>query len=125
MQGIRRFRSLGLVGGLCQDPAEPAHRPAMLLAVLNASQLILYIALLALVGQGALHVLAGRQRDSNVFYRLLERVTRPFTWPARRWKPGREGLVLVLTFCVLALAYAGVTAHKIRHCLTIGIEHCR
>ena len=50
-----------------------------MLNVLNIIQLVLYIALLALVGQGALHVLAGPRRDSNFFYRLLQVIANTLT----------------------------------------------
>ena len=39
-----------------------------MLLFLNAAQLVLYIALLALLGQGVLFLLAGAKRDANFFY---------------------------------------------------------
>jgi hypothetical protein len=50
-----------------------------MLIYLKAIQLVLYIALLALAGQGLLFVLAGAKRDTNFFYRLLQVVSKPFT----------------------------------------------
>ena len=50
-----------------------------MLSILNFVQLLLYIPLLALAGQGALYVLAGPKRDNNFFYRLLQLLSKPFT----------------------------------------------
>jgi hypothetical protein len=55
-----------------------------MLFTLNALQLVLYIALLALVGQGLLALLAGAKRESNFFYKTLSVLTKPFT-RASRW----------------------------------------
>ena len=54
-------------------------RAEPVLNFLNILQLLLYIALLTLVGQGVLYVLAGDKRDSNVFYKLLQVLSKPFT----------------------------------------------
>ena len=45
-----------------------------MLDFLKLAQLVLYIALLSLLGQGVLYLLAGARRDGNVFYRLLQAV---------------------------------------------------
>ena len=55
----------------------------MLLIVMSI-KLVAEIALLALAGQFLLGVLAGRRRDSNFFYRLLQVMTSPFTKGVRR-----------------------------------------
>jgi hypothetical protein len=98
----------------------------MLLA-LNAVQLVLYVALIALAGQGALYVLAGPRREANVFYQLLRIVGRPFTGLVRRLTPARvaDRHVPVLTFALLALIYVVVTFEKINLCVRIGMEQCR
>ena len=74
-----------------------------MLTVLNAIQLVLYIALLALIGQGALYVLAGAKRDSNVFYKLLQVLTKPFTSLVRLMTPKlvSDQQVPVVTFLLL------------------------
>jgi hypothetical protein len=99
----------------------------MSLFVLEALQLVLYIALLALLGQGTLHVLAGARRESNVFYQLLRIVARPFTALVRRCTPAQvtDRHVPLLTFALLAIAYGVVTFEKIDLCVRIGVEHCR
>jgi hypothetical protein len=35
------------------------------------------VAALALIGQGALHVLAGATREQNIFYKILQTITKP------------------------------------------------
>lgn len=99
----------------------------MLLTFLNALQLVLYIALLALIGQGALYVLAGERRQRNVFYRLLATVAQPFTAPTRRLTPARvsDRQVPVVTFFLVAILYVVVTFEKIDHCVAIGLESCK
>lgn len=94
-----------------------------MLTFLNLLQLVLYIALLALVGQGALYVLAGQRRDSNVFYKLLQVVSKPFTWLVRRITPRlvADTQVPLVTFFLLAVAYMVVTFERVDLCVTQGM----
>ena len=98
-----------------------------MLTVLNIIQLVLYIALLALVGQGALHVLAGARRDSNFFYRLLQVISKPFTVPVRWITPKQvdDRHVPVVTFLLLLIVYAVVTFEKINLCMAANMAGCR
>lgn len=98
-----------------------------MLNVLNIIQLVLYIALLALVGQGVLHVLAGARRDSNFFYRLLQVVSKPFTLPVRWITPRQveDRYVPVVTFLLLLIGYAVVTFEKINLCMAASMAGCR
>lgn len=98
----------------------------MLLA-LNLIQLILYIALLALVGQGVLFVLAGTRRETNFFYRLMLVLTRPFTVPVRWITPRQvtDRQVPLVTFFLLLIAYAVVTFEKIGLCIEQNMVGCR
>jgi hypothetical protein len=98
-----------------------------MLNVLNVIQLVLYIALLALVGQGALHVLTGSRRDSNVFYRLLQVISKPFTVPVRWITPKQvdDRHVPVVTFLLLLIVYAVVTFEKINLCMAANMAGCR
>lgn len=98
-----------------------------MLTLLNALQLVLYIALLSLAGQGVLALLAGPRRHANVFYRVLGTVPRPFTAAVRRLTPSRlaDRHVPGLTFALLLLAYIAVTFEKIAMCLRIGLDACR
>jgi hypothetical protein len=98
-----------------------------MLNVLNIIQLVLYIALLALVGQGVLHVLAGARPDSNIFYRLLQVVSKPFTLPVRWITPRQveDRHVPVVTFLLLLIGYAVVTFEKINLCMAANMAGCR
>jgi hypothetical protein len=98
-----------------------------MLAFLNLLQLVLYIACLALLGQGLLYLLAGPRRESNLFYLALRVVARPFTAPVRALTPRQvaDRHVPLLTFALLALAYLVVTIEKIRWCVGAGLHLCR
>ena len=101
-----------------------------MLTLLNILQLVLYIALLALVGQGILYVLAGARRESNFFYKLLQVLSKPFTWPARKVTPRQvsDSQVPIVTFFLLLVCYAVVTFERTDLCVrsnTVGQAGCR
>ena len=98
-----------------------------MLTFLNLLQLILYIPLLALAGQGALYVLAGPKRDSNFFYRLLQLLAKPFTLVVRRLTPSKVGdhQVPIVTFFLVLIAYVVVSFERIDLCMRQGLELCR
>jgi hypothetical protein len=98
------------------------------LQALNFLQLLLYIPLLALLGQAVLFVLAGHRRGENFFYQLLQLVSKPFTAVVRKLTPAKvaDRHVPVVTFLLLLIVYAIVTFEKIDLCVTtIGMERCR
>jgi cytochrome b561 len=97
------------------------------LAALNLLQLILYIPLLALAGQGVLYVLAGPKRDSNFFYRLLQLLSKPFTLVVRKLTPKMvaDVHVPIVTFFLVLILYFIVTFERIDLCMRVGLEHCR
>lgn len=99
----------------------------MLLTVLTLLQLLLYIPLLALAGQGVLYVLAGNRRETNLFYQLLRLLSKPFTWVVRKISPPQvtDQHVPLATFLLLAIVYMVVTFERIDHCVRIGLELCR
>ncbi len=98
-----------------------------MLTFLTLAQLLLYIPLLALLGQGLLYVLAGPRRQSNLFYQLLALLSKPFTWIVRKLTPPKVGdtQVPVVTFFLLLIAYAIVTFERIDLCVRIGVEQCK
>lgn len=98
-----------------------------MLTLLNLLQLVLYIPLLALLGQGLLFVLAGPRRENNFFYKLLQLLSKPFTFVVRKITPNKvaDQHVPVVTLFLLALAYIVVTFEKINLCVRIGLEACR
>ncbi len=101
-----------------------------MLTALNLAQLVLYIALLSLVGQGILYVLAGPRRDTNFFYKLLQVLSKPFTLPVRKITPRQVGdsQVPVVTFFLLVVLYAIVTFERADLCVSsqmVGQPGCR
>ena len=98
-----------------------------MLIFLSLLQLILYIPLLALAGQGLLFVLAGPKRDANFFYRLLQLLSKPFTLLVRKITPAKvaDHQVPIVTFFLVLIVYAVVSFEKIDLCLRLGVELCR
>ncbi len=98
-----------------------------MLTFLNIVQLVLYVALLALLGQGILYVLAGPRRESNIFYTGLRVVSKPFTVLVRKLTPKQvtDQQVPIVTFLLLAVIYAVVTFEKIGLCIAANMEGCR
>jgi hypothetical protein len=98
-----------------------------MLTFINALQLILYIAALALLGQGLLYLLAGEKRDKNLFYQLLQVLTKPFT-KAARWiapKQIQDSQIGYVAFFVVIVLYAAVTLWKIEYCIGVQMVGCR
>lgn len=98
-----------------------------MLLFLNAMQLVLYIALLALLGQGLLYLLAGAKRETNFFYKLLQLLSRPFTRVVRFIAPRQvaDSHVPVATFLLLLVLYAVVTFEKVGHCVSVQMVGCK
>jgi len=98
-----------------------------MLLLLQALQLILYIALLALAGQGILYALAGPKRDTNFFYKLLQLLSKPFTVPVRWLTPAKVGdhQVPIVTFFLLLVAYAVVTFEIMNLCVQTQMAGCK
>lgn len=98
-----------------------------MLLVLNALQLVLYIALLALLGQGLLFLLAGAKRDSNFFYKLLQLLSKPFTAAVRFIAPRQvaDRHVPLATFLLLLVVYAVVTMEKVGYCVSVQMVGCK
>jgi uncharacterized membrane protein len=98
-----------------------------MLTFLNLLQLVLYVALLALLGQGLLFVLAGAKRDSNIFYQLLRIVSKPFTAAVRRMTPAKvaDQHVPIVTFGLLLIVYAVVSFEKINYCVSVNMVGCK
>jgi hypothetical protein len=97
------------------------------LGLLTAAKLIAEIALMALLGQGLLALLAGRQRDRNLFYQLLQVLTRPFTAAARALAPRQvaDRHLGFVAFFLLAILWCVVTFEKVRYCVRVGVALCQ
>ena len=98
-----------------------------MLAFITTVKLIAEIALLALLGQWLLGLLAGAKRDKNIFYQLLQIMGRPFVAVARLVSPKFvvERHLPLVAFLLLAFVWLGVTILKIQTCLQMGVELCK
>ncbi len=98
-----------------------------MLLLVSSIKLLAEIALMALLGQWLLGLLAGAKRDSNLFYQLLGIVTRPVLRGAR-WLAPRVVLdrhVPVVAFLLLLFAWLFATIYKVQLCLEIGVQACQ
>lgn len=98
-----------------------------MLAVASAIKLIAEIALMALLGQWVLGLLAGARREQNLFYQILQIVGRPFVSVARLLTPKLvlDRHVPLVAFLLLLFVWLAVTIYKIQTCLQIGVELCK
>jgi hypothetical protein len=98
-----------------------------LLILVSMLKLLAEIALLALAGQGVLALLAGAKRDQNLFYQLLQILTRPFVAGARLITPRvvLDRHVPMVAFLLLFFVWVAATMAKISICVRIGVEMCK
>jgi uncharacterized membrane protein len=88
-----------------------------MLTFLNAVQVVLY-------------VLAGPNRETNLFYTLLRVISKPFTVPMRKIAPKQvaDHHVPIVTFFLLVILYAIVSFERADLCITsnmVGQPGCR
>lgn len=90
-------------------------------------KLITETALMVLLAQWVVGLLAGEARGANLVYRLLQMVARPFVVFARCVSPSVvvERHVPLVAALLLAVAWLVLTLIKIRICLQIGVGLCR
>ena len=98
----------------------------MLLLVMSV-KLVAEIALMALLGQWLVGLLAGDKREHNVFYKLFEAMTSPFVGAARALMPALASERMVRRAAVLGLLvlWLASTAGKISLCMQGGVNVCR
>jgi hypothetical protein len=98
-----------------------------MLFALKLAKLVLSIAGMLLMGQGALYVLAGAGRDKNIIYQLFQQANKPWVALARFIVPRQVAPqhVPVVAFCLVAVAYLAVVLMLIEHCVSIGMALCR
>lgn len=90
-------------------------------------KLLTEIALMALLGQGILALLAGAGRDRNLFYQVFRIVTRPVL-AGVRWITPRVVLdrhVPLVAVLLLAFIWLFATITKIDLCVRIGVHLCK
>jgi hypothetical protein len=98
-----------------------------MLLVVTALKLITETALMVLLGQWLLGMMAGSRRDGNLAYQLLQIAGRPFVALARRLSPRvvvERHLPLVAAL-LLGFAWLVLTIFKIRICLQLGVASCQ
>jgi hypothetical protein len=98
-----------------------------MLAVASVIKLIAEIALLALLGQWLLGLLAGARKQQNLFYQILQIIGRPFVSAARLLSPKvvLDRHVPLVAFILLFFVWVGATIYKIQTCIQIGVELCK
>jgi hypothetical protein len=98
-----------------------------MLLLITSLKLIAEIALMSLLGQWLVGLLAGAGRNRNVFYKLLSVVTSPFVKLMRVMTPRvvLDRHVPLAAFLLLSVAWVVLTASKINLCLQSGFDACR
>ncbi len=98
-----------------------------MLLFVSSVKLVAEIALMALLGQFLLGLLIGRKRDSNMFYGVLDVLTRPFVKLTRLITPRLvlDRHVPLVAFLLLAMIWLVVTGYKIKLCVDLGVQACR
>ncbi len=98
-----------------------------MLLLVEILKLLAEIALLCLLGQGVLALLAGAKRDQNLFYQLFKVLTRPLLRGARLVSPKvvLDRHLPVVAFLLLSFVWLVATITKIDICVRIGVQLCR
>jgi hypothetical protein len=98
-----------------------------MLLLATSMKLVAEIALMALIGQWIVGLLAGPRRDGNLFYRLLKVLTEPFLRGARLISPRVviDRHVPLVAFVLLGFGWVAATVTKIQLCVEIGVQACR
>ena len=98
-----------------------------MLFTLNILQLVFYIAVLLLAGQGLLWLISGAKAGNNLFYQIFQLVNKPWVWAARWIAPKQvaDHQMPIVAFFVVGVLYAAVTLAKIEHCVTVAMQGCK
>jgi len=103
----------------------PQENP-MLLAVVIAKSLI-ELSFMFIVGRFLLGLLAGANRDNNVFWQLLDVASKPALWLTRKISPKLilDRHIPLATSSWLLISWVFVVQYKIELCLDMGIATCQ
>jgi hypothetical protein len=98
-----------------------------MLLFVTSVKLLAEIALMALLGQFVLGLLAGAKRETNLFYQLLKMLTDPFVKATRFISPKfvLDRHVPMATFVLVLMVWMAATLMKINLCVQLGREACR
>lgn len=97
-----------------------------MLLLVEILKLLAEIALLCLLGQGVLALLAGPKREQNLFYQLFQVLTRPLLRGAR-WVAPKVVLdrhLPVVAVLLLSFVWLVATITKIDICVRMGVHLC-
>jgi hypothetical protein len=97
------------------------------LLLVEILKLVAEIALLALVGQWVLGLLAGAKREQNLFYQLFQVLTRPLIAGARVLSPRviLDRHLPLVAFLLLFFVWLVATITKIDICVRMGVHLCK
>lgn len=95
--------------------------------ILNTIQLVFYIAVLLLAGQGLLWLISGAKAGNHLFYQIFQLVNKPWVRVARWIAPKQvaDHQVPVVAFFVVGIFYVAVTLAKIEHCVSVAMQGCK
>lgn len=97
-----------------------------MLLIVSIIKLVAEIALLSMAGQWLLGLLAGARREENLFYQLLQVLTKPF-FASVRWATPKVVIdrhIPLVSFLLLLFVWIAATLTKISVCLQIGVTQC-
>ena len=98
-----------------------------MLTLVSILKLLAEIALMAFLGQWVLALLTGPKRDQNLFYQVLQVLTKPFVRAARLVTPRivLDRHVPLVAFLLLLSVWVVATIAKISICVEIGVDLCK
>lgn len=98
----------------------------MLLAVVIAKSLI-ELSLMFIVGRFLLGLLAGANRDNNVFWQLLDVASKPALWLTRKVSPKLilDQHIPLAASSWLLISWVLMVQLKIDICLEMGVASCQ
>jgi len=102
------------------------HLNPMLLPVVIVKSLI-ELSFMFIVGRFLLGLLAGANRDNNVFWQLLDVASKPALWITRKISPKLilDQHIPLATSSWLLISWVLVVQYKIELCLEMGIASCQ
>jgi hypothetical protein len=97
------------------------------LMLVEILKLLAEVALMALLGQWVLGLLAGAKRDQNLIYQVFQVVTRPLIVGARFISPRvvLDRHLPLVAFLLLSFVWLIATITKIDICVRIGVHLCK
>lgn len=98
-----------------------------MLLLVEILKLVAEIALMALLGQFVLGLLAGAKREQNMVYQLFQVLTRPFIAGARLISPRivLDRHLPLVAFLLLSFVWMVATITKIDICVRMGVHLCK